>query len=211
MKQHAPDLVAERSLGRKRFVWTGVLVRALHATGFSVLLLFAVLFGCGPEIGNAESGAASGDSGESDEGEDPTWMLGVFTESGWSVGGETTTVINVEFLPDGEMVRRTVTGCRDVSRKERTDTFRWTLLESGEIEVEYFDGEETSYSTVRRVGCDREVDALEWETYRESPPTTFTTTLWRGEMCLEHDKNAQHGDPTCETVWCDEPPPPCQE
>ena len=180
--------------------------------GGGAMLLGAVLVACGPRVGSGDSSTGgSTDVAETDEIVEPTWMLGVFNEGAPFDGAGGSSVTNVEFLPHGEMVRRTVTECRDASRKERTETFRWTLLESGEIEVEYFDGEETSYSTVRRVGCDREVDALEWETHRETPPATFTTTLWRGEMCLEPAKDVQHGDPQCQTVWCDDPPPPCEE
>jgi hypothetical protein len=194
-----------RGTGRARR-WIGHSGRMMSLVMSMVGMLvvgLGFLAGCGPVLGDGE-----------DEADDPdeTWMLGVFDRR--AVGDDA--VYSVEFTPNGQAIWREISGC---GRHEMTHDYTWSLLNSEELEVALIE-DGSPYAVVRQVGCDDGIQKLVWETRQESPPVTFEQFLWRGERCLE-ERPYHPDDPdepgevlpgdVCEIVWCDEPPPPCEE
>jgi hypothetical protein len=165
--------------------------------------------GCGPVV--ADDDGASEETDDVDE----TWMLGVFSR-----GKLEDSFGSAEFTPDGQFIRRDVTSC---GRHEYTYEYTWSLLESGEVQIEYVASDGTiSHSIVRQDGCDEGVQKLVWESYQESPPVTFEESFWRGDLCATvggtAEPDPETGEPChgpgctqCNITWCDEPPPPCEE
>lgn len=181
------------------------------AKGCWSALLASVLLGCGPTKGTQDDGADGTSVGDEPA---PTWMIGVFSRSaanqGPLVGDNVASVYLVEFTDDGSVIRRDVTGC---GQYESTFASRWTLTSPDEIQVESDDDDR--FSIVRTAGCHSGLQQLLWEY-----PSGLEEPLWRGEKCLESIFNPQDPDEeegevlpgdTCRTVWCDEPPPPCEE
>jgi hypothetical protein len=137
------------------------------------------------------------------------WMLGTFSNR--SVPDNTvglTSVVRHEFREDGTLVRTIVRGC-GADRQEVVEQYDWRrdgdalVLVTGVQEGDSFEEWRiTPGDACDTLEVERLQDGVVWGSF----------TLMRGAVCMSELPPCGGVEcPSCETVWCDEQPPTCDD
>lgn len=161
----------------------------------SALVLAMAAMGCGPESHD-----------KADE-----WMLGTFSTVAVPFSDlNLNAVRHYEFREDGVLVRG---GLSDCGEEEITpEEFTWERVGDNVIEV-VLPASGSGIDAWRfTVGSD--CDVL-FDDLRAGQPLGDPSVLYRGAVCLQAlGPGCQPGETecnSCESIWCDEPPPECDD
>ncbi len=161
---------------------------------WGLLLLPFLTAACGPE---------TNDNDKSDD-----WLLGVFSNR--NVGDSSPGLDGVgryEFRDDGTLTIGGVSGC-EKNIVTVTDEYQWTRKGDDAVVVEL--PEDSAVEEWRiSPGSDCSWVQVEW---LQDDEVANTTGWIRGAVCMKELPPCPEGTSceTCETIWCDEPPPPCE-
>jgi len=157
------------------------------------LLAALVVVGCSSEV-----------EGTSD------WMLGTFSDT--NVNDSTAGLASLtryEFREDGTLALTGVTHCAE-NRLGTPREYRWRRDGDEQVIVEIPESENAVFQSwvITRGG---ECNTLQVDQIQDGEPKGGPR-LWRGAVCMQDLPPCDGVEcPSCETVWCDEPPPACSE
>jgi len=161
-----------------------------------LLVLTIAVAGCGEEVVKPE--------GSSD------WMLGIFSNR--NVRDSTNGIASVghyEFREDGTLAEVAITHCEE-NREELLHEYEWSHAGDSLVIVDDPKPESDIDQWLVRPGeaCNTlQVDEV------QGGQAYPGFTLWRGAVCMKALPPCGEAIecPSCETVWCDELPLPCDE
>ena len=160
----------------------------------SLVVLLLLAAACGPE---------------SKDKDDTDWILGVFSNRDVrddSVG--LSSVAHYEFRDDGTLIGTVLRNCAENS-EEPLFEYEWTRESDDAVLVELpdEDGVDNTWRMVPGSDC----TWLRVESLQDGEFVDYTGWT-RGAVCMKELPPCPEGTSceTCETVWCDEPPPPCE-
>ncbi len=138
------------------------------------------------------------------------WMLGTFSNTrvnDQSIG--LASLGRYEFRENGTLVLLGITHCAE-NREELVQEYRWRRDGDSQVIVEVPEPENTVFQTwVVTLGKD--CNTLKVDQIQDGE-SRGGFTLWRGAVCMQDLPPCDGVEcPSCETVWCDEPPPACSE
>jgi hypothetical protein len=161
------------------------------STARGVLVLALAAVGCSTEVT-----------------ESTDWMLGTFSSRfvgdrpiGLSALGQ------YHFREDGTLALISITNCGE-NREEPFQEYKWSRAGNWLVIVDMPEGDIfDEWRVTPGDNCNSvEVDQVQYGAVNGK------FTLARGAVCLKELPPCEEGDcATCETAWCDEPPPPCDE
>ncbi len=133
------------------------------------------------------------------------WFLGTFSHVPNRVG--LVSLVRYEFRDDGTLIRTEVRGCRE-DQQEVREEYEWrsagpTLVIVSDVR----DGDRLEDWHIRRGHV---CNAIEVERV-SGDEVTGSFTLSRGALCLYELPPCEINCEACDTGWCDEPPPACDE
>jgi hypothetical protein len=136
-------------------------------------------------------------------------MLGTFSTRGVphrSVG--LTSLGHYIFHEDGTLEEIAITGCEE-NQEELLQVYEWSRAGDALVIVDMPDGDtfEEWLVTLGDTCNTLEVDQI------QDGESSGGFPLTRGAVCMKELPPCPEGTScdSCETVWCDEPPPPCGE
>jgi hypothetical protein len=151
--------------------------------------------------------AATGCGSEVTEPND--WMLGAFSSRnvkdrspGLSALGQ------YHFREDGTLTLLAITNCAE-NREKLMEEYTWSRAGSSLVLVDMPEG---AIHEEWRVTLGETCNTMQVNPIQDGE-VDGRFTLWRGAVCMKELPPCEEGYEceTCETAWCDEPPPPCDE
>lgn len=177
----------------------------MHLSSRTTLALIALaLVACGPEVHDK-----------------PDWMLGTFSDRSVrdaSIG--VTGVAHYEFLDDGTLLKGGVSEC-EANIESEPATYAWKRtseetivvnLPSTGSGVDAWEFHPGAYNADPDVESDWYCNKLRWDEVRNGVGVVGTTYLQRGAVCMKALPPCEEGTScaSCETIWCDDAPPECE-
>jgi hypothetical protein len=139
---------------------------------------------------------------------DADWVLGPFSNRyvpSHEVG--LASVARYEFREDGTLIRTVVTGCGD-KKQEVREEYKWRSDgPSLVIVADVREGDSLEDWHIRQGEACNTIDVERVA----GGAVTGTLTLKRGAVCLYELPPCDINCEACETGWCDEPPPECED
>jgi hypothetical protein len=125
-----------------------------------------------------------------------------------------------EFRPTGVLVVNDVRDCTEHNESGFQPVGRWRHRGDDTVEVEVDEPYDVRYWRFSPAEPDPDASSdddfcnrIHWDAVSSEGEVTQTSWLFRGDVCMS-DENVPCYDesvcPRCVTVWCDEPPPPCE-
>lgn len=159
-----------------------------------ILAASTVVPACGPHVGDAD------------------WMLDTFSEA--AVGyANLNGLSKYTFEAGGEGTRTSIGAC---GGDESQISFRWERRSDRSIAIVPGEGEQHVFNSnddERRLSLTGRCVAPDAEEARfesiQGGQVAKEWTLVRGDVCIEVPTCPEHTECDCVTVWCDEPPSPC--
>lgn len=150
----------------------------------------------------AAAGCSPGDSSP--------WILGTFSNVRVGVQSHTSEpVTHYEFREDGALVIRVLKSC-EPNRGTVDDELQWSTEGDSLVVAEVTDN---TFLEALHFKPGENCNRLQVNMVDNGTPSVGLP-LWRGAVCFNKlppcPPDAQQCD-SCETVWCDEPPPPCTD
>jgi len=157
----------------------------------SLIVLLFMSAACNPEVA-----------------EESDWMLGTFSNVGAGYRSNSCGVGRYEILEDGTFIDGGVDCDNDPVEPKR---LTWERLDENTIEIALPSGD----FEAMRIRLGKHCNVIEIVSVRDGVALAdFALEYVRGAVCHERTGPCEPEGSQCEgyiTVWCDEPPPPCED
>lgn len=138
---------------------------------------------------------------------DPDWMLGLYSrEYPGQLDHNVNSGRHYEIRSDGTFVVTGTHRCGTVELPRENHT--WKRVADDAIEVQFTGSAEERLPWRITPGADCNEILVQQSTETDSYPPS---PIVRGAVCVRPEQGCTEGECFCETYWCDEPPPACDD